>query len=173
VTHIEQSGNIPYIAPANPGVHPVHLAGATAAQMTEANHDHQSRTLLFDQYNAVEQALKHQLLAAIPNEFIRPLTNELTQYTTVSVLTILTHLDTRYGHITENQLCTNKENMDHTWSTMDSFDSFWHHIHQCRLVEWIKVPIIQIPGWSEQCTEYLGDLLVGPELANLFVNLLI
>jgi hypothetical protein len=129
--YLEQSGNIPYVAPANPGVHPVHLAGATAAQIAETNRDHQTRTRLFDQHNAVEQALKEQLLAAIPDEFIRPLTNELTQYATVSVLTILTHLDTRYRHITNDQLLTNKEHMNRTWSPADSIDSFWRHIHQC------------------------------------------
>jgi hypothetical protein len=130
-TYLEQSGNIPYVAPTNPGVHPVHLAGAAAAQIAETNRDHQTRTHLFDQHNAVEQALKEQLLATIPDEFIWPLANELTQYATVLVLTILTHRDTRYGHITNDQLLTNKEHMNRMWSPTDSIDSFWRHIHQC------------------------------------------
>jgi hypothetical protein len=82
----------------------------------------------------VEQAIREQLLAAIPDEFIRPLANELTQYANVSVLTILMHLDTRYGHITDDQLLTNKKNMNHMWSTTDSIDSFCRHIHQCHVL---------------------------------------
>jgi hypothetical protein len=111
-TYQAQSGGIPYVAPINPGLHPVHAANATTAQITEANRLHQMKTRLFEQHNAVKQALKHQLLAAVPDEFIRPLANNLTQYATVSVLAILTHLDARFGRITDEQLRDNKENLD-------------------------------------------------------------
>jgi hypothetical protein len=65
-TYLEQSGNIPYVMPANPGVHPVHLAGATTTQITETNRDHQMCTRIFDLHNVVVQALTHQAPCCYP-----------------------------------------------------------------------------------------------------------
>jgi hypothetical protein len=164
-TYLEKSGNIPYVAPINPGVHPVHLAGATTAQIAESNRDHQMRTHLFDQYNAVEQTLKEQLLPAISDEFIRPPTNELSQNATISVLMILTHLDTCYGHITDDQLLTNKENMNCMWSTADSIDSFWHHIHQCcTLATAAKDPISNRTTMVSVLTNFESSGLFGLDI---------
>lgn len=132
-TYEALSGGVPFVAPEHPGTHPVHPAGATAAQITEGNRAHLALTNVFNTSVAVETAIKTRLLAAVPHEYIEELADDDVEYGNQSVLAILTHLDTKFGTITSEQLRDNSESLDRDWSPVDtSIDTFWSHIKERR-----------------------------------------
>jgi hypothetical protein len=66
------AGKIPFVPPAaNPPDHPEHPStGFTAAQITEINQQHKENQTCFRQYHAIDNALRNQLIAAIPHIYI-------------------------------------------------------------------------------------------------------
>jgi len=99
-----------FVAPVNPGPHPIQVQGATAAQITEANCIHDATLHVWQQYQATDKALKQLLLQAIDMVYVQLLRNQLTGFATVSTRAILDqHLYARYGHISPLDLEANDQ----------------------------------------------------------------
>jgi hypothetical protein len=65
----DQSGGIAFVAPANPGTHPVHPENATGPQITEINRSHLARKAEFKEYTDTGNALKALIIVAVPEHF--------------------------------------------------------------------------------------------------------
>jgi hypothetical protein len=63
--------NVAFIKPQHPGPNPVHILGATTAQITESNRAHAAALVQYNAYHTVEQQLKTMVLEAIPATFVQ------------------------------------------------------------------------------------------------------
>jgi hypothetical protein len=123
---------VEFVLPAYPGADPVHAAGATGPQITEANRAHLSNLTQFNTYKDIENGLKKMLLAAVPSTFIQVLEHQLLCYTQVSTLQLLTHLDTTYGEVTNQDLANNLDQMNRPWDPSTPIEDLWTQIQKAR-----------------------------------------
>jgi hypothetical protein len=74
---------MPFISPVHSGLHPGHPAGATSAMITETNRAYKSAEGASDEYDAVIQALKKEILGAVADTYVSALKRDLLGYTVV------------------------------------------------------------------------------------------
>jgi len=110
------TGNVAFVIPINPGPFADHPAGATVAQITEVNKQHAIARYSFQLYNTVQAALRNQLIAAVPDTYIRKLRNDDKGYGAVTILQFLTHLFLHYGKIDASELSENLTRMNLPWN---------------------------------------------------------
>jgi hypothetical protein len=122
------AGHIPFVAPENPPVHPEHPPGATAAQISEINRQHKENQTIFRQYHAIDNALRNQLIAAVPHIYISTLSDPTVGFGNVTCLDILTHLRTNYGTITSDELDKNMIRMKTPWHPPVSIEAMFQQI---------------------------------------------
>jgi len=70
----------------------------------------------FNTYQAVSQALRNLILAAVPPVYINSLSHDITGFGNVSALTIIPSLWKRYGTITQAELAENISRMSAPWN---------------------------------------------------------
>lgn len=109
-------GNVPFIAPVNPGAAPVHGNGATGAQIAETNRQWKEDRTIFRLYHEVDKALRNQVIDAVHPHYIRALHDNLLGYGSLTCLQLLDHLWTNYGTITQDELDQNVVRMTQAWS---------------------------------------------------------
>jgi hypothetical protein len=102
--------------PENPPPQPVHPAGATSIIINEANRQHLEQKQTFKAYHAVDHALRNQIIALLPDIYIRALKHATTGYGNVTTRTFLEHLWTNYGAITQAELNDNETRMQIPWN---------------------------------------------------------
>ena len=119
---------IPFVAPINPGPHPIQAPGATAAQIAEANRIHDATLRVWRQYQATDKALKQLLLQAVDPVYVQPLRNRLTGFATVSTRTILDHLYARYGRISPLDLEANDQRFKAAYDTAMPIEGLFEQI---------------------------------------------
>lgn len=123
----------PFIVPANPGDTPIPLAaGATSAQINEHFRAHTELLRLFRVYTAVTTALRHQILSAVPDIYLRPLRNRHTGYATVTPLQLLTHLFTTYGHIAPHDIEANDNRFKGAFDPGQPFETLVQQIDEAQ-----------------------------------------
>jgi len=110
------TGNVAFVIPINPGPFADHPAGATVAQITEGNKQHAIARHSFQLYNTVQAALRNQLIAAVPDTYIRKLRIDYEGYGAVTILQFLTHLFLHYGKIDASELSENLTRMNLPWN---------------------------------------------------------
>jgi len=111
------TGNISFVPPVNPPLQPEQAAGATGPQITEANRLHLELKQTFNTNQAVDQALRNLILAAVPPVYVNSLSHDITCFGNVSALTIMTSLWERYGTITQAELAENITRMSALWNS--------------------------------------------------------
>jgi len=111
------SNNILFIAPAHPGLAPVHAAGATQFQITETNRQFQANCQEYELYQKVKLLVKTQILKAVPKQFTEALEDLNYGYNNVTILQLMTHLNTKYGKVTRTALEANFAELDRVWDT--------------------------------------------------------
>ena len=102
----------PFIRPTNPGPFIVQPAGAatrnqptiSAAVVTQQKATWDEKMRLYNECQAVEQALRQQLIEAVEPEFLAVLRNQYTEMVQDPIPTILEHLRNTYGMITDEEL---------------------------------------------------------------------
>jgi hypothetical protein len=124
--------NEAFVIPVYPGENPVHPQGANGPVITEINRAHLSNTTQFNTYREVENGLKEMILTAVPNTFIQVLDHHLFGYSQVTALQLLTHLDTKYGKVTNRDLANNLEQMGKQWDPSSPLDDLWTQIQAAR-----------------------------------------
>jgi len=110
------TGNVAFVPPLNPPLQPEQAVGATGPQITEANRMHLELKQTFNTYQAVSQALRNLILAAVPPVYINSLSHDITGFGNVSALTIIPSLWKRYGTITQAELAENISRMSAPWN---------------------------------------------------------
>ena len=103
---------IPFIPPLNPGPIPIIPAGATQFQITALTDTHKRETVIFQEFNNTDKALKQQLLGAVDDMFTRALKNRYIGYANVTTKQLLAHLFSTYGNITSGDLRQNDIKMN-------------------------------------------------------------
>ena len=71
------AGGAAWIAPNNPGVAPAIPAGATGPQMQRIITQFKNDQAVFRTYHNVDKALKQQIINAVPNMYIKALSNRI------------------------------------------------------------------------------------------------
>ena len=103
---------IPFIPPLNPGPIPIIPAGATQFQITALTDTHKRETVIFQEFNNTDKALKQQLLGAVDDMFTRALKNRYIGYANVTTKQPLAHLFSTYRNITSGDLRQNDIKMN-------------------------------------------------------------
>jgi hypothetical protein len=109
--------DIPVAPPANPPV------GTTQPQITEFNRIHQRNADVYNLYVAVNNALRQQLLDALPKIYVRALAHPIFEFSTVTCLDLLSHLWTKYGTIKPADLQKNFQSMYTPWNTAEPIET--------------------------------------------------
>jgi hypothetical protein len=119
------SGDIPFIAPVNGPINPLHPPNATAPQISEINRIFYENQLTFRTYQETDKALRNQILLAIPADYLRELADPELGLGSVSCLQILTHLWTTWGTITQTELDANALRMAAPWHPPTPIDKLF------------------------------------------------
>ena len=100
--------NVPFVRPNHPG--PLAIPPGTAQHAAATMRDlHQEQLRVFTEVNAVDQALKQQITAAIEPDYLNALRDRTSNSITIPVFDVLDFLGNTYGKVTEEQL-QEKEN---------------------------------------------------------------
>jgi hypothetical protein len=132
---------IPFVPPVHPGNAPVHAVGATGPQITETNRQFSADLKEFTLYFNTEAALKKVLLQAVPATFTQKLRDEELGYASTTTLQLLTHLDTTYGVVNEDDLDRNLAALHKPWKLHLPIETLFHQIHTCRTFAALSDPI--------------------------------
>jgi hypothetical protein len=120
----------PYIAPVNPGITPALAQGATAAQIAEAVRQHEEALREWYEFDAMQKALKKQIMGAIEKKFINPLRGTA-GFNRITVAQMFEYLFDKYGKLTNTELNKNEEEMKKEWDPADSFETIIMQIDEC------------------------------------------
>jgi hypothetical protein len=149
----------PFPVPKAPGKLPTHAAGATGAQITETNRQHDFAAEQFTVYSQVAAALKSQIIAAIKPTYIRAIEHEDFGYGFVTALEMLQHLQDTYGSVTDVDLDRNRDTLCAPWIPDDNIEKLWQRIDTCqRLATNGKEPITDATAirWISKVLEDTG-----------------
>lgn len=97
-----QVSQTPYTRPVHPGANPP--AGASNWQSQVLREQHHENIRLFREANGVEEALTKQLGQALPDLYLKPFRDPISNKITTPLRTILTTLFQTYGAITDEEL---------------------------------------------------------------------
>ena len=109
-------GAVAYDAPAHPGIQAAPAANATAIQITQANRQHDKAEARFKLHHEVVVCLKQQILAAVDDQYVSALQDNLLLYARVSPMEILQHLLDTYSTVTEEVLEKNRDAIAAEWN---------------------------------------------------------
>jgi hypothetical protein len=123
-----------FIAPPHPGAQPVHIATATAAQITAANRAYDQDMTDFNTCQTIKESIKQQILNAVDNIYLQDLEDDVFGYADVTIIEILQHLRTTYGLLTANDLEVNRNQLTEPWNPDEPFENIWKQIKIIRAV---------------------------------------
>ena len=86
------TGNVLFVPPLNPPLQPKQAVGVTGPQITEVNRLHLELKQTFQTYQAIDQALRNLILAAVPPIYVNFLSHNITGFANLPALTIMTSL---------------------------------------------------------------------------------
>jgi hypothetical protein len=129
--YLTASSGIPFVVPVDPGATPIQPTLAADTVDTRAQRAQQIAMLPFSsveavrnfnaqkheyqQYIAVQTALKNLILNNVAPQYINALRQELTDFALVTPLQLMTHLWTQYGQIDQTALTENEARMKTPW----------------------------------------------------------
>ena len=100
------AGVVPWVTPNYPAT-PVLGGGAGAAATVNAQMNHQAALHQYHTCMAVEARIKAMIIDAVPRVYIEAVEDAIFGFGNVTAETILTHLVTTYGTISQNELANN------------------------------------------------------------------
>ena len=119
---------IPFIPLVNPGPDPIIPPDSTGPQIFNIRLQFATAAKLFKQYDAVDKALKQQLLGCVNDMFVRALRNRHIGYTNITTLEILTHLYNTYAQIKPSDLDANYKRMKAPYDVNLHIETFFDQI---------------------------------------------
>ena len=114
-----------YVAPVNPGNHPVYPPGADAAQMAGLDRQWQRETIEFQTAQNVRNAIRGQLLLAVPETYLKPIKHRILGFGQVNPATIMDHLMLNYGQMTHEDHAINRATMETKWDPSTPLSELW------------------------------------------------
>jgi hypothetical protein len=130
-----------FTPPVHPGPAPIHEPNSTQHRITEVNRAYAANLKEFNVYIAVDANLKKQLIKAVPDTFIDELSDELLGYAKTTTLSLLNHLTSTYGTVTDEDLNDNLADLSRPWTSAQPLEDLWKQIKRCQLVAQHRDPI--------------------------------
>jgi hypothetical protein len=124
------AGGVPFIAPLNPPIQPVHQPGATAAQIAENIRQHKEAKIIFHTYHDTDKVLRNMLIAKIDIIYIRALYDATVGFGNVMCLELLQHLKTNYGIIKQEELEENTKRMNTPWNPPTPIEALFNQLDE-------------------------------------------
>jgi hypothetical protein len=118
--------DIPFVIPVAPPADPE--TGTTQPQITENNRLHKRAVAIHSLYVAVNNALRRQILDAVPRVYVRDLEHPQFAYSHVSCRDLLDHLWRNFGTISASDLKTNIQSMYTPWNPADPIETIFHRL---------------------------------------------
>ncbi len=122
------NNNEAFVAPANPGIAPTHPQGATAAQIAENVRRHELSANEFNTFNHTRTQLRNMIINSVEERYISELADDVTSFSQVSPLELLTYLWNKYGKITEADLSTNEQRMYADWNPPTPIEALYEQL---------------------------------------------
>ena len=116
-----------FAAPVHPGPL-VHVRNADGPQQVEAARIYKLNLEEFRVYNAVDQALRNQLLVAVNPTYLQAVKDPILGFGQITCLAIITHLRDVYGIITPEMLDTNKQQMSAQWQPPTPIETLFEQL---------------------------------------------
>ena len=121
------NGNVAYPPPVAPA--PLIIPqGTSAAMIAELRRNHDDATAAFNKYNAVDAALKKQILDATDVTYITSLKDRTTGFARVTTRQLIEHLYNNYGRITVETLTDNEARMKQPWDVTTPIELLFEQI---------------------------------------------
>ena len=114
----------PFIIPAHPQM-PVLAGGAGAAAAVNAQAAYTRELNEYLMCTAVENNLKKMLLQAVPHIFVKAVEDHDYGFGNVTTETLLTHLVTTYGTISQTELEKNLQNLETPFDPENTIEKFF------------------------------------------------
>jgi hypothetical protein len=118
--------DVPFVIPVAPPADPE--PGTTQPQITENNRLHKRAVAIHSLYVAVNNALRRQLLDAVPRVYVRDLEHPQFAYSHVTCLDLLDHLWRNFGTISASDLKNNIQSMYTPWNPADPIETIFHRL---------------------------------------------
>jgi hypothetical protein len=119
--------DIPFVIPIAPPADPE--PGTTQPQITENNRLHKCVVAIHSLYVAVNNALRRQILDAVPCVYVRDLEHPQFAYSHVSCRNLLDHLWCNFGTISASDLKNNIQSMYTLQNPADPIETIFHRLN--------------------------------------------
>lgn len=126
--------NIAFVAPVHPGDTPIHAAGATQPQISEANRQYLHDLTVHTEYMTVSHELKKGIIAAVDNKYLEILEDADMGYADVTCAQMLSHLKTTYGSIVREDIDKNRNILSAPWNVDNPMEELWLRIKECQRI---------------------------------------
>lgn len=113
---IISTAGVPFVPPPNPGANPVIPANSTSAAIAEIRRQFTEASRIYRVYVNTDAALKKQVIAAVDDEFISVLKNDLYGYALITTRQLITHLKTTYGTISQTEIDHAADRLKSPWT---------------------------------------------------------
>ena len=153
------SNNVAFVVPNDPGSNPTHANGATAAQISETNRQHDRDVNIYQVFVNTRTQLRNMIIKNVPDEYISPLKHEITQYNQVSPLDLLDHLWTTYGDITSKDLSANEKRMTADWNPPTPIETLYKRMKEGKIYAQQggeNISNATLVRWSYEIIEHTG-----------------
>jgi len=127
-----QRANVVFEVPTHPGDKPMHTVGMTGNQITETNRQYAHDLSEFRIYTNTAEALKKQILKAIPDTYITILEDDEFGYADVTSTDMLVHLNRSYGEITADDIENNRDTLSADWNVDTPIEDLWGRIQEAQ-----------------------------------------
>ena len=136
---------VAFLVPEHPGPAPVPPANATAAQIAEALRVYNAAIADDDKYTRLSAELTAQIIAAVNASYLSALEDPDFGFSDVTPLAMLTHLQTKYGTMTPEELETNRAALLEPWNFDDPIEDLWKKLENIkRVADLGKAPITDV-----------------------------
>jgi hypothetical protein len=125
-----RTGGTPFEPPIHPGIAPVHGAEPTQYQITETNRAFAAALTEHKLFSTVGAELKKQVLQAVEVRYLTILEDPDMGFADVTVLSMLAHLKTEYGTITNADRELNRAELSAKWNPDDPIEDLWKRIQE-------------------------------------------
>lgn len=122
--------NMAFPPPAHPGAEPAILPGTPDIDAKRIIRQYESHLKIHETYNAVNEALKQQILLAVHRTYLASLDDAEMGFADVSAQNMLAHLVTRYGSVTGNDIELNRNRLSTTWDPDEPIENVWTRISE-------------------------------------------
>ena len=130
--YIALPNTIAWVDPVHPGPNPVHLAGATQFQIIEDNRLFKANLEQFQLCKSINNCLKNQLLAAVPDIWTAHMSERRFGYTNTTCALLLADLNNTWGAVTPEDLDTNKAQLEAPWDPTTPFEILKTRVTECQ-----------------------------------------